>query len=112
MVHSAFLRVAAILHPIQMQRKPCHGLGQKPDTGVDRCDLHGTLLVYLFSGISFTEHKSLTGVADVIRYLGELGSIPWADAQPFKESHFDPSYTQRGPPVCRVALVLFHDISI
>ena len=112
MIHSAFLRVSTILHPIQMQRKPCHRLGQQPDAGIHRCNLHGGLFIHLLAGVGPSEDKGLAGVADVIRHLRERGSIPWADAQPFKESHFDPSYTQRGPPVCRVALVLFHDISI
>ena len=91
MIHSAFLRIGAVLHPVQMQRKSCHRLGQKPDAGIDRRDLHGRFLIHPLAGIGPSEYKGLPRVADVIRHLRERRSIPWADAQPFKESHIGPS---------------------
>ena len=91
MIHSAFLRIGAVLHPVQMQRKSCHRLGQKPDAGIDRRDLHGRFLIHPLAGIGPSEYKGLPRVADVIRHLRERRSIPWADAQPFKESHVNPS---------------------
>ena len=89
-----FILFRFIGEAVQMQREPCHSLGQKPDAGVDRSDLHGGLLIHLLAGVRFAENKGLPGIADVIRHLG---SVSRADAEPVKKTHSHSSKKESSP---------------
>ena len=69
---------------VEVQREPRHRLCQQTDTGVNRGNLHGGFLVDGFAGVSLAENEGLPGIADAVF---DLGRVPGADAQPFKESH-------------------------
>ena len=87
-----FILFRFIGEAVQMQREPGHRLGQKPDAGVDRSDLHGGLLIYLLAGVRFAENKGLPGITDVVRHLG---SVSRADTEPVKKSHSHSSKKER-----------------
>ena len=79
-----FILFRFIGEAVQMQRKPGYRLGQKPDAGVDRGDLHGGLFIHPLAGIRFAEDEGLSGIPDAV---GHGGSVSRADAEPFKKSH-------------------------
>ena len=83
MIHCSLLCTAAILRAVQMKRKSCYCLCQKPDAGVDRRNLHGALFIHPLAGIRPSKYKGLPGVTNVIFYIRELGFVSRADPQPF-----------------------------
>ena len=89
-----FILFRFIGEAVQMQREPGYRLGQKPDAGIDRGDLHGGLFIHLFAGVRFAENKGLPGITDVIRHLG---SVSRADAEPVKKSHSHSSKKESSP---------------
>ena len=44
---------------VQMQRKSCHSLGEEPDAGIDRGDLHGGFFIHPLTGVSLAEDEGL-----------------------------------------------------
>ena len=98
MVRRFFLPVPAFRVPVEMQRKPRHRLGQQPDTGIHSRDLHRRFLIHPLAGRSRAKEKGLPGIADIVRYLRQTGSICFgavfgsipglAKAHPFQKSHF------------------------